>query len=277
MQAKVDMVIQIILLFLIQWLSIAVIVLNALALHSAKDLNQGLIMAAETGLQDFVLLVMAAASLFIVSLFLCVYLQMFFRHPTGPSMKTSKTILVTEVVCSIFIIALWTSATSVLLSMFHELSTCKHQGSSLINNVSKLSSRACSLANAMMIVAFVAVSIWFLVLLGCLYSLARVCGFCFKAPESISIHPTGDKWLESEPIPTEAMYTEDMQAVGKVTKSVRNDQRTFSSKYEIPTTSSSTIQKSSSSSNDMIVVEYPDVLQTKLKDFNFDFTPMDFP
>ncbi|KAG2208255.1 hypothetical protein INT47_006110 [Mucor saturninus] len=73
------------------------------------------------------------------------------------------------------------------------------------------------------------------------------------------------------------MYTEDTQAVGKVTKPVRNDQRTFSSKYEIPTTSSSTIQKSSSSSNDMIVVEYPDVLQTKLKDFNFDFTPMDFP
>lgn len=119
MQAKVNMIIQIILLFLIQWLSIAVIVLNALALHSAKDLDQGLIMATETGFQDFVLLIMAAASLFTVSSLLCVYLQVFFRYSTGPSTKTFKNILVTEIVCSILIIALWTSATSILLSMFH--------------------------------------------------------------------------------------------------------------------------------------------------------------
>lgn len=122
-------------------------------------------------------------------------------------------------------------------------------------------------------------SVWFLTLLTCLYRLAKLCGFCFKSSESISIHPTGDKWIESEPTTTETMYNEDMQEESKVTKTKNNnEQRTFASKYEIPTTSSSTIQKSNSStSNDMIIVEYPDVLQTKLKDFNFDFTPMDFP
>lgn len=119
MSSKTNIIIQIILLFLIQWLSISVIVLNALALNSAKDSDHGLIMAAETGVQDFVLLIMAAVSLFSVSLLLYIYLQMFYRSSMGFSVKISKKILMAEIVFSISIIALWTSATVIIQSIYN--------------------------------------------------------------------------------------------------------------------------------------------------------------
>lgn len=118
MSSKTNIIIQIILLFLIQWLSISVIVLNALALNSAKDSDHGLIMAAE-GVQGFVLLIMAAVSLLSVSLLLCTYLQMFYRSSMGLSVKISKKILMTEIVFSISIIALWTSATVIIQSIYN--------------------------------------------------------------------------------------------------------------------------------------------------------------
>lgn len=112
-------IVQISLLFLIQWLSITVIILNALALNASKDSNQGLIMAFDTGLQDYISLILGAASLFAVSLLLCLYLQFFFRllgnHPKSPSKK----VLGTEIVFSIVITLLWTSATAINLNHFN--------------------------------------------------------------------------------------------------------------------------------------------------------------
>jgi hypothetical protein len=115
-------ILQISLLFLIQWLSITVIVLNALALNASKDPNQGLIMAFDTGPQDFIVLIMGATSLFAVSLLLCLYLHMFFRLLGNKQLtiySMSQKVLSTEIVLSIIIIALWTPATAIITKHFN--------------------------------------------------------------------------------------------------------------------------------------------------------------
>lgn len=119
--------------------------------------------------------------------------------------------------------------------------------------------------------------LWLLTLLTCLYSLAKLGGLCcFKGSESLTIHPIKDVWLDVKPNNKKtndpAIYNEDMQADNVVlTKEpVRDDNAIFFSKYEFPPTQSS--------SDD--TVEYPlpssAVLKTKLKDFNFDFKPLNF-
>lgn len=175
MQNKKSVIIQISLLFLIQWLSISVVVLNALALNASKDSDQGLIMATDTDVQDFILLIMAAASLFAVSLLLCIYLQIFFGISTGLSIQMSINILVVEIVFAVLIIALWTSATAIVLSsfsgkictyfqviqptnfyMYVELSACRHISKlstrTSFDNSNVLSSRACNLVDTMIVV-----------------------------------------------------------------------------------------------------------------------------
>lgn len=119
MQKLKNAFIQIGSLFLIQWLSIAVIVLNASALNASKDSNQGLIMASETGPQDFIMLIMSATSLFCVSLLLCLYLQLFFRLMGNKPFSLSKSVLYVEVAFSLIVISLWTAATVIVLKHFN--------------------------------------------------------------------------------------------------------------------------------------------------------------
>lgn len=114
MQAKKNVIVQVTLLFLIQWHSIAVVALNALALNISKD--QGLVIA-ESGPQDYILLIMASASLIIVSLLLCISLPMLLSRTT--TMGLSKKLLAVEIVFAILVIALWTTASSIILSKFN--------------------------------------------------------------------------------------------------------------------------------------------------------------
>lgn len=119
MQKSKNAFIQIGSLFLIQWLSIAVIVLNASALNASKDSNQGLIMSSETGPQDFIMLIMSATSLFCVSLLLCLYLQLFFRLMGNKPFSLSKSVLYVEVAFSFIIISFWTAATVIVSKHFN--------------------------------------------------------------------------------------------------------------------------------------------------------------
>lgn len=113
-------VIQISSLFLIQWLSIVVIILNASALNASKDSNQGLILASEAGTQDYILLIMAASSLFAVSLLLCLYLQLLLRLlGNKPISAPSKKVLYIEIIFAAIIIALWMAATVIVHSFFN--------------------------------------------------------------------------------------------------------------------------------------------------------------
>jgi hypothetical protein len=116
MERKKHAVLQIVLLFVIQWLSVAVIILNALALDSVKDSDQNLIIATKTGPQEFILLVIGAVSLFTSSLLLCAYLHILFRLLGNQPTTSSKKVLVTEIVLSFIIIALWTTS-SIIISI----------------------------------------------------------------------------------------------------------------------------------------------------------------
>jgi hypothetical protein len=121
MQRKKHAVLHIALLFVIQWLSVTVIILNALALNSIKDSNQNLIIATKTGPQEFILLIIGAVSLFAASLLLCVYLHIMFRLLGKHPIATSKKVLVTEFVLSIIIITLWTTASIIILVHFNSM------------------------------------------------------------------------------------------------------------------------------------------------------------
>ncbi|KAL0138234.1 hypothetical protein V8B55DRAFT_1391565 [Mucor lusitanicus] len=190
------------LLFVIQWLSITIIILNALALNAAKNSNQGLIIAAESGPQEYTLLVMGAISLLASSLLLIMYLHIFPRLLGDRPLDLSKRLLAFEIVLTLVIIALWSTASGVTVSRFNEFSSCKKPNvSTLTTNISfdqydssKLSSKACGLANAMIVVGFVAIIVWLMALIVSIYALSELNNFAIgdlfvmQAP----IHPYQD-------------------------------------------------------------------------------------
>jgi hypothetical protein len=119
MQKKKAAIIQMVFLFAIQWLSIAIIILNALALNSAKKSNQGLIVAAESGSQEYILLIMSAISLLASSLLLITYLQIFLRLLGDHPQDLSKRILAFEIGLTLVVIALWSTASGVIVAHFN--------------------------------------------------------------------------------------------------------------------------------------------------------------
>lgn len=119
MQKKKAAIIQMAFLFLIQWLSITIIILNALALNSAKNSNQGLIVAAESGPQEYILLIMGAISLLASSLLLIMYLQIFLRLLGDHPLDLSKRILAFEIVLTLVVIALWSTASGIIAARFN--------------------------------------------------------------------------------------------------------------------------------------------------------------
>jgi hypothetical protein len=119
MQGKKHALIHIILLVIIQWLSISVIILNALALNSVKDNKVGLIIDSDSGPQEYLLLIMGATSLFAASLILCLYIQIIYRFINRDTFSPSKTVLGAEVVMSIIVIALWSSSTAIIVNHFN--------------------------------------------------------------------------------------------------------------------------------------------------------------
>lgn len=123
MQKKRAAMIEMALLFVIQWLSITIIILNALALNAAKNSNQGLIIAAESGPQEYTLLVMGAISLLASSLLLIMYLHIFPRLLGDRPLDLSKRLLAFEIVLTLVIIALWSTASGVTVSRFNGIYT----------------------------------------------------------------------------------------------------------------------------------------------------------
>ncbi|KAI9483061.1 MAG: hypothetical protein EXX96DRAFT_556663 [Benjaminiella poitrasii] len=163
-QEKNRVIIQILLLFIIQWLSISVVILNALALNETKNINQGLIIAAKSGPQEFVLLILGTISLFAASLLLCPYLQMTLRflENRSPVSLLSRRFLMLEIALSITIIAVWTISSVIILIQFNESSSCRKANISVLSTQiyfdkfgssnAVISPKACYLANSMIIV-----------------------------------------------------------------------------------------------------------------------------
>ncbi|KAI8644886.1 hypothetical protein BD408DRAFT_441424 [Parasitella parasitica] len=208
MQKKRAAIIQMALLFVIQWLSISSIVLNALALSTARHLDQGLIVASEYGPQEYTLLIMGAISLFASSILLITYVHIFLRLLGDRPLKLSKRILAFEIGLTLIVIALWSTASGIILTRYNASSFCKNSNTSgqslkdilMKYSSSELSYKACSLADAMFVVGFIAIAVWLATLIVSIYSLSQLNNFSagglftLQAP----VHPYEDVKVKSD-------------------------------------------------------------------------------
>lgn len=117
-KARNEAIIHISLLVLIQWISIAVMVLNAISLKTASGALQGII-ATIPGPQDYLLIVLGAASLLAASLLLCLHLHVFFRLIDNRPFAPSKAILAMQMTAGVMLVALWASATSIVMTSYN--------------------------------------------------------------------------------------------------------------------------------------------------------------
>lgn len=119
-KTRQNAVIHIPLLVFIQWTSIAVIGLNAVALGSISG-DQGLL-DMKSGSQDYLLLVLGGLSLLSSSFLICLYLHTYFHLINNERSAPSRTILTAELAAGILLVALWASGTWVIMSSYHSKS-----------------------------------------------------------------------------------------------------------------------------------------------------------
>ncbi|KAI9274932.1 hypothetical protein EDC94DRAFT_591529 [Helicostylum pulchrum] len=188
---------------------------------------------------------MASASLIIVSLLLCISFPMLLQ----PRMiELSKKLLAIEVVFSILVIALWTTASSIILNKFNLSSIC--------HNKSKIDtgSNACNLVNATIIVAFVTIGLWCIMLLTTLYTFAELTKLSFIRPVD-SLSPYENVKIQIS-VNTNPIVTDDQ------------------TKYDTDTIANETTLNQKDARNKHQLPEQPDSNLT-LKDWHFNFEPMD--
>ncbi|KAI7882700.1 hypothetical protein K492DRAFT_193214 [Lichtheimia hyalospora FSU 10163] len=167
-KARNEAIIHISLLVLIQWISIAVMVLNAISLNNASGAMQGII-ATTPGPQDYLLIVLGAASLLAASLLLCLHLHVFFRLIDNRPFAPSKAILAMQMTAGVMLIALWASATSIVMTSYNVSSACRITVSEFVKEYGQ----ACDLINLAIILAFVAMTFWVFVILATLCMLIQ--------------------------------------------------------------------------------------------------------
>ncbi|KAI9275588.1 hypothetical protein BDA99DRAFT_588458 [Phascolomyces articulosus] len=167
-KAKHDAIAHITLLVLVQWISIAVIVLNAIALNVSSNSNLGLI-TSDAGPQDHMLLVIGAISLLGSSLLLCLHLHVFLQLMDNRPFAPSKTILALEMTTGVVLIGLWASATSIIMTNYNVSSPCRTDNSEFV----QVYGQACSLLSNSIILAFAATGGWLLIILATLITLTR--------------------------------------------------------------------------------------------------------
>ncbi|KAI8148939.1 hypothetical protein BJV82DRAFT_653153 [Fennellomyces sp. T-0311] len=165
-KSRHDGVAHITLLVLIQWISIAVIILNAFSLSTSSEANQGLI-APRSGPQDFLLLILGSVSLLGSSLLLCLHLHVYFQLIGDRPYAPSKAILGMEMAVGVILIGLWASATSIIVTNFQVSSPCTN--SKFVEHYGQ----ACDLLSNAIILAFVAIAAWLLVILAALFTMTR--------------------------------------------------------------------------------------------------------
>ena len=116
-KAKHDAIAHITLLILVQWSSMAVIVLNAIAINVTSSSFVGLI-TATPGAQDYLLIVLGSVSFLTSSLLLCLHLHVFLQLIDNRPFAPSRTILAMEMITGIILIGLLASATSIIVTNY---------------------------------------------------------------------------------------------------------------------------------------------------------------
>ncbi|KAI9476294.1 MAG: hypothetical protein EXX96DRAFT_294545 [Benjaminiella poitrasii] len=159
------------LLVLVQWISLAVIILNATSLYLLRRTSQlPAIVSTHSSAADYMLIILGSVSFVGATIYLVLHLHLYFRlgHVDQP-FSPPRSISATEVIMSVLLIALWTVATSIILTHSQATSPCR-----FINNIlTHYHSDVCELFNTGLMLAFAAVGGWVLVLLATLFILIR--------------------------------------------------------------------------------------------------------
>ncbi|ORZ07201.1 hypothetical protein BCR42DRAFT_472465 [Absidia repens] len=188
-------------LALLQWLSVAVVVLNTIALHMAHNEPQlkGTLVSSQPGLQDSLLVLLGIVSFLAASLPLALHFFASCRHyhhaPNNNHTMTvvpTKMVLVSEMSIGVIMITLWTAVVSIVITHFHVSSHCRLDA---IKNAA-----ACQMLDKTIIVGCVSIAGW-----GILLIIASI---------GIATHPspsaTPDFQLEANPYLTTTTSTTNM-------------------------------------------------------------------
>lgn len=104
------------LLVLVQWISLAVVILNATALFLLKNSQHTGLVSQKQSPADYMLLVLGSLSFLASSILLLLHLQ-FHYHIIGDNpYAPPRALSAAEVIFSVIPIALWTAATSLILT-----------------------------------------------------------------------------------------------------------------------------------------------------------------
>ncbi|CAO3651835.1 unnamed protein product [Cunninghamella blakesleeana] len=164
MERKQDGIIHICILVIIQWISIAVIVLNQLVLKSNHSKES--IISDQVGLQDILLLVLGVSSFLASALPFSLHLYMYYRSPGIKSFAPKKIVLITEMSVSVVMIGLWSATSAIVFTHFRVLSPCRF-------NVVE-DQNACKLLNMAIITGIVALGGWVILLIAASISMTRL-------------------------------------------------------------------------------------------------------
>ncbi|ORZ19544.1 hypothetical protein BCR42DRAFT_390205 [Absidia repens] len=117
------------LLVMIQWISLATVVLNVVASTLAQNepqLQGQLVSASKSGLQDTMLIITGIISFLAATFPLCLQLRLSCQSSQHSSFaSTTKKILIGELATGVVMVAFWTAVVSVVLTQFHVSSNCQ--------------------------------------------------------------------------------------------------------------------------------------------------------
>ncbi|KAL9549958.1 hypothetical protein MBANPS3_004973 [Mucor bainieri] len=158
------------LLVLVQWISLAVVILNATALYLLRSAKHSGLVNDYSSPADYMLLILGSLSFVGSTIYLFLHLHLYFRIIDDGPFTPPKSMSAIEVIMAVISIALWTVATSVILTHSQEAtSPCRFTSSLYTHNHSDI----CELFDTTLMLAFAAVGGWVLVLLATLFILIR--------------------------------------------------------------------------------------------------------
>ncbi|KAI8879198.1 hypothetical protein K501DRAFT_194151 [Backusella circina FSU 941] len=168
-RARLESVLHLFLLVLIQWISLAVVILNATALYLLRGSNKGMV-TMNSSPADYTLLILGSMSFVASTIILVFHLQLYYRITEDQPFLPPRALSASEVILGVISVALWTVASSIILTHSQAgTSPCQFTSSFYTKNHSDV----CELFDTTLMLGFAAVGGWILILLATLFILIR--------------------------------------------------------------------------------------------------------
>ncbi|KAI8642899.1 hypothetical protein BD408DRAFT_166181 [Parasitella parasitica] len=119
-RARKESALHLALLVLVQWISLAVVILNATALYLLQTSKQSGLVNLYASPADYMLLILGSLSFIGSTVYLFLHLHLYFQIVNDHPFTPPKTLTAIEVIMAVISIALWTVATSVILTHSQE-------------------------------------------------------------------------------------------------------------------------------------------------------------